>query len=347
MMCENYDEISLIESRLQDEMSRDIFHHRICFGLTGNYEYMRKIFRTIPGGREFENVLEINKNKKLILFGAGSWGRWIKQAYNNYKWECFADNKVVSDMLDGISVICAEEMRRYADAFIIITSKFHWKEIQAQLQEMGIPEENYFCFGELIWQVEQPIYFDLPELEGDKQEIFIDAGGYNGETTEMFLVWAKDKCKQTSAFIFEPDTESKKKCEDLFRGFENVSIIQKGLWNETGCLQFIPDGSESRIAMVEETVDNVNTISVAALDDELPDKAITFIKMDIEGAELKALQGAEKIIRTHKPKMAISVYHKPEDIIEIPKLLLAYNSEYRFWLRHYSLSWFDTVLYAI
>lgn len=69
--------------------------------------------------------------------------------------------------------------------------------------------------------------------------------------------------------------------------------------------------------------------------------------MDIEGAELKALEGAENLIRNAHPKLAICVYHKNEDIDQIPRLLLEYYPEYRFYLRHYSVTKAETVLYAI
>ena len=69
--------------------------------------------------------------------------------------------------------------------------------------------------------------------------------------------------------------------------------------------------------------------------------------MDIEGAEKKALMGAKTLIRKFKPKLAISVYHKRDDIWEIPKLILSINPEYRFFLRVYSFTGKDTVLYAI
>ena len=69
--------------------------------------------------------------------------------------------------------------------------------------------------------------------------------------------------------------------------------------------------------------------------------------MDIEGAELAALKGGEKIIRSCKPKLAIAVYHKRTDIWDIPKLLLKYNPDYRFYLRVYSFTGNDAILYAI
>ena len=61
-------------------------------------------------------------------------------------------------------------------------------------------------------------------------------------------------------------------------------------------------------------------------------EAPTFIKMDIEGAEKEALIGAEQIIRCHKPKLAICVYHKPEDIYVLPELINSFREDYRFYL---------------
>jgi len=70
--------------------------------------------------------------------------------------------------------------------------------------------------------------------------------------------------------------------------------------------------------------------------------------MDIEGAELEALKGAERIIREHKPKLAICAYHKPEDIYTLPEFIKGCRDDYRLYLRHYSpYNTFDTVLYAV
>ena len=76
------------------------------------------------------------------------------------------------------------------------------------------------------------------------------------------------------------------------------------------------------------------------------DEKITFIKMDIEGAEQKALHGAGKIIKKYRPKLAISVYHLPNDIIEIPLMIHNMVSEYQLFLRHHYSNHWETVLYA-
>ena len=105
---------------------------------------------------------------------------------------------------------------------------------------------------------------------------------------------------------------------------------------------FAGDGKLSRIS------DDGNVIiNVDAMDSIIKDDKITFLKMDIEGSELKALHGARKIIQRDKPKLAICVYHKPEDIIEIPLYINSLVPEYKFYMRHYSIDSAETVLYAI
>lgn len=83
------------------------------------------------------------------------------------------------------------------------------------------------------------------------------------------------------------------------------------------------------------------------LDEILAGEEATFIKMDIEGSESEALKGAKDTITTYKPRLAISIYHKPEDILELPEIILSYRPDYQFYMRHYSLGAPDTVLYAV
>jgi hypothetical protein len=69
--------------------------------------------------------------------------------------------------------------------------------------------------------------------------------------------------------------------------------------------------------------------------------------MDIEGAEQAALKGAENLIREQRPKLAICVYHTPQAIWEIPEIIMKINPDYKLFLRHYSITEAETVLYAI
>lgn len=118
-------------------------------------------------------------------------------------------------------------------------------------------------------------------------------------------------------------------------------LIPKGLWSETKELKLKMSGTGSVISQDGELVIQVSSI------DECIDKPVTYIKMDIEGAEYQALLGARKTIAERKPKLAICTYHKPEDMWEIPGLLLEINPKYQFFLRHYSFADNETVLYAL
>ena len=97
---------------------------------------------------------------------------------------------------------------------------------------------------------------------------------------------------------------------------------------------FIGDGGNTKVKTV-------------TLDEVTEDKAVGYIKMDVEGSEYAALRGAEQTIKTQKPLLAISIYHKRSDIWEIPQLVLQFNGDYKFYLRHYTVSYGDTVLYAV
>ncbi len=87
---------------------------------------------------------------------------------------------------------------------------------------------------------------------------------------------------------------------------------------------------------------------IVRLDDALKSEDVTFIKMDIEGSEVAALRGAEEILRTKKPQLAICVYHKTSDFWEIPSLIREGGLNYKLYLRHhYNRNCWGTVLYAV
>ncbi len=101
------------------------------------------------------------------------------------------------------------------------------------------------------------------------------------------------------------------------------------------------DGSSSRISEIADISIQVDSI------DRVIQEPVTCIKMDIEGAEYQGILGAKEMISRFKPKLAVCVYHKPEDIWELPQLIHRINSEYEFYLRHYSFGDVETVLYAL
>ena len=92
-----------------------------------------------------------------------------------------------------------------------------------------------------------------------------------------------------------------------------------------------------------------NQTDSTSLDNYVSSNSITkvdFIKMDIEGAETDAIIGAKKILKKYKPKLAISIYHKPDDFWSIPLLIKDINTDYKFMFAHHSPIQWESVIYA-
>lgn len=182
-------------------------------------------------------------------------------------------------------------------------------------------------------------YFDKTIVQCDEEEVFVDCGAYIGDT---FLEFTKN-FEFKKAFLFEPDKSIKKILEKNVIAYKDkVQIINAGAYSANGKISFFETG----IGTGKVTNDGLNEIDVKKIDDVV-DLPVTFIKMDIEGSELEALKGAESIIRTDKPKLAICIYHKNEDFFEIPNYIVSLVPDYRLYVRHYSDTSSETVLYCV
>lgn len=245
-------------------------------------------------------------------------------------------------MIDGLEVISPEILRNnYRNHIVILASRKYWGVFLEQLLHLFFPQENIYCPRDGIlrvnvgWQ-----YFGLPYFRNGADEIFLDCGCLNGATVFDFIKWCNGNYRKI--YCFEPDKENFVKSKENLSGLENVELQNVGLWNKESILRF-SNGKEgaSRIAS-----DGPVEIKVLRIDNILKDGPATFIKMDIEGAELNALQGAEITIKTYHPKLAISVYHKWTDLIEIPAFLMSIAPEYHYAIRHHTSRFGEMVLYA-
>lgn len=126
-------------------------------------------------------------------------------------------------------------------------------------------------------------------------------------------------------------------------GTNCIRCIKIGTWDKTGTALFNGnEESNSGISKYGEMKINVDT-----LDNILSGELVTFIKMDIEGAELPSLKGAEKVISTSLPKLAICIYHSDTDMLEIPEYIMEEYPNYSLYVRHYKRYASETVLYAV
>ena len=172
-------------------------------------------------------------------------------------------------------------------------------------------------------------------------EVVIDAGAYDGATAINFLEWGKGKVKHV--YSFELDPVNAARCEETFKPYaDKVTLVPKGTWDKDAVIHInATGGTRSGIRGLGDT-----EAYLTSIDNVVKDERVTFIKMDVEGAELKSLMGARNTIIKNHPRLAICAYHKPEDMYEIPGYILSIVPEYKFYLRHYSLCSFETVLYA-
>lgn len=128
--------------------------------------------------------------------------------------------------------------------------------------------------------------------------------------------------------------------------YERVTVVPCGMWSEKTELRFFADASMAS-KIVEDEEQNVQKIPVDSIDNICSEEKVTFIKMDIEGSELEALKGAVNVIKRDKPRMAICVYHKPEDLYTIPQWIKQTEPDYKLYLRQHEISEYETVLYAL
>lgn len=169
--------------------------------------------------------------------------------------------------------------------------------------------------------------------------VFVDAGGFTGDTVESFIRHCPDYDR---ILLFEPSEANITKAKERLAGKKGIEYIRAGLSDQCGELCFDPGlGSASKISREGEI-----RIQVVSLD-EYVRFPVSFIKMDIEGWELKALQGARNHIIHDKPIMAIAVYHTIDDFWKIPRYILSLMKGYRVYLRHYTEGWSETIMYFV
>lgn len=168
--------------------------------------------------------------------------------------------------------------------------------------------------------------------------VFLDVGGFDGFTSKEFI---RRFPKTRAVYIFEPEPVNFDRCSTDLADHKNVRVLPYGASEKNETLRFSANGSASRFCD-----DGEISLEVRRIDDLMED-APTYIKMDIEGAELGAIRGAEQTIATHKPALALCVYHRPSDFWDIPRAVLSIEPGYKLYLRHYTESIYETVMYFV
>lgn len=341
--------IKSIYLHLQDEVSKQNFECRLMYSLTDDYKFVAQMIESLPQKKNVDELMEKTGqvSGQLIVYGAGNDFKLLNRLYPDFsfKYLCDRDSCKQKNGWGGYCVISPEQLiSDYPDDYVLITTTGFHKEIYDFLKKNGRKEEHIINVGAVTGELYRQQYFDDAIMKAVQDEIFVDGGCYDGSTSRLFAEWCGGNyCK---IYAFEPDVENYNRCKDLESRIKDLKLINKGLWSKASVLRFAGDGSQGSRLVGEDAAD-VTEVSVASIDETVAGDKVTFIKLDVEGAELEALKGAKDTIRQYHPKLVVSIYHKKEDIWEIPAYILSLCDDYRFYIRHYQFSENETILYAV
>lgn len=171
-------------------------------------------------------------------------------------------------------------------------------------------------------------------------ESFLDLGAYIGDTVADFIKRVKDYKSITAV---EPDKKTFRKLIVNAENLKNITLINKCISDFSGVGKFAMNAG--RNSVVSESGADTDFITV---DDIINGGNVSYIKMDVEGEEEKAIIGAEKTILKNKPKMLISCYHRTDDLISLPRAVFRIRDDYKLYMRHFtSVPAWDTNYYFI
>ncbi len=183
-------------------------------------------------------------------------------------------------------------------------------------------------------------YYDAEIMNLNDNEVYFDCGAKDGDTAILFHDIRRGKYKKIIAF--EPDEENFNKMSKNLERYEQIMCVKAGVGGREEKLSFNGcKGGHSSFGNSGEC-----TAEIVPIDKYIDEKP-TLIKMDIEGYELEALRGSKSVLTQLKPKLAICVYHKPCDIVELPKYILSQRNDYKIYFRLYRDFGHDLVCYCI
>ena len=339
---------------LSDDLSKRIFMLR-----RGVARSETVSFADVFMGRETKSVdslIKLLTDKKYICCGAGDGCRQFLSImrHNDLLSNCISvfDGSITlhGTKIEGMEVAAyADDVLGKAD--LVINTAYSYSisdSIGCMLINLGVDSCKILPFCDYFALDDVNMYFDKVVLDClIDGEIFIDGGCLDFSTSLSFL----KKCPNVrKIYAIEPNIAQipviRQKISES--GFLEVEIVCGALWSEETKLTFSVHETKSASAIVNGCCCNAIKVPAYAIDDIVkPNDRITFIKLDIEGSELEALNGANKTIKRFMPKLAVSVYHKPMDYVDLPRYIKSIAPEYKMYLRHYTSYSSETVLYCV
>jgi FkbM family methyltransferase len=204
-------------------------------------------------------------------------------------------------------------------------------------------------FDGLSHPVGHPQYFPDDLFSWSDEEWMVDGGAYDGDTVRMVSSGHGDCFGHILAL--EPDPANFMKLQETVAALSpaaraKVDCRQIALASERGTLHLDATGTAASTTSIASSAGTI-AVNAETLDSLVVAARPTFIKLDIEGFELDALEGAHKTIERHAPILAICVSHRKNRLWGIPLLLRQWRGDYAFFLRPHNEEGWDLVCYAV
>jgi FkbM family methyltransferase len=234
-----------------------------------------------------------------------------------------------------------EESTQIKQAFKMLADIDSAQEFFAQLRW-----RLWLDFDGLSHPVQHEQYFPTDLFTGLATETFIDCGAYDGDTIAARLAQHGNDFSEILAL--EPDPRNINKLENYISGLspvmqQKIKVLPLAASNSNSKVKFSANGNAASAIGQNGTLE----VDCVMLDSILVQSSPTFIKMDIEGAELDALSGAKDIIKKYTPVLAICAYHQQNHLWQVPLKIASISSQYKFFLRAHGEECYDCVCYAI
>ena len=323
-----------------DKTSIALLNARQEFIKTGNILAMLKTLIDCDDGisfKLFDNVPKPEGGQTYIFYN--EFDTVIEYTKMLFMHSQYRDNLI----LRNIQELKLNEINKY-DLIIPVLSDGELRQFLNHFSEdkdcqghLYVPK-RYLMNGECGVQ-----YLDL--FKPGEKEIIVNAGCLDCQTDLEMIKWGKGAVKKI--YALEPDPINAEMCRKVIANNDIgkiVTLVEKGAWNKKTSMRINSSPTAIGSGVIGE---NGVSVEVDKIDNIVGDDAVTFIKMDIEGAELQALKGAERTIIKNRPKLAICIYHKDSDVYKIPGYILSLVPKYRFYIRHYNSNAWETVLYAV
>lgn len=194
-------------------------------------------------------------------------------------------------------------------------------------------------------RISRHVEYDHPVVHASPGDIVIDAGAYDGDTPELY---SRRVGRRGRVFALEPSPRNYGRLVRRLRDRQLTNVVPMllGAWDDDGVLRFASDaGASSKIDDSGGTEIVVTSIDKLVRDHRIP--KVDLLKLDVEGAEKRALQGAEHTLKSQRPLLHISIYHRFDDLFELPLLLSSWLPRYRWYVGHHSFYQMETDLYGI